>query len=377
MSHQLTSVNIVGAGPAGLYAAILLRKHFPAASIDVIERNPRGATFGFGVVFSDRALDFMQADAPELLEIISPEMERWSDMRLSLPSRVVTLDGIGFSAIGRASLLERLERYALELGVNIHYEVEVSGLDDLDADLIVGADGMNSIVRQSDPDGFLPSVSWFENRFAWFGANVTFETLTQTFVETPLGALNAHHYRYSSSMSTFIVECGTQTFEAYGFGEMDETESAHVCSEIFSDTLHGTDLITNRSQWRQFPKLWCKHWVSGNRVLLGDAAHSAHFSIGSGTRLAMEDAIALVRALVEEDDTETALGVFEERRVPIAKKITDASNQSAEWYDTFADKMRLDPLEFAKDYLMRSGRIDLDKLRTIAPRFMAEYDGER
>lgn len=370
----MNDVDILGAGPAGLYAAILIKKTFPNVSVRVIERNPKGATFGFGVVFSDRALDFMQADAPELLALISPDMERWSDMRLSLQGVTVTLDGVGFSAVGRVQLLNRLQQCAHDLGVSVQYETELQDIGTLQADLIIGADGIQSRVREADPIAFSTNISHFNNRFAWFGAQVPFDTLTQTFIETSIGPLNAHHYRYSPEMSTFIVECNPETWQAYGFSQMSEAQSAACCSALFSETLKDTSLVTNRTQWRRFPRLWCDRWVSGNRVLIGDAAHSAHFSIGSGTRLAMEDSIALIKALVRNNVLEDALQDYQKTRQPIAKKIVDAANHSASWYDTFPTKMKLSPLEFAKDYLMRSGRIELDKLRKLSPRFMAQYD---
>ena len=175
-------------------------------------------------------------------------------------------------------------------------------------------------------------------------------------------------------MSTFIVECEPRTWKAHGFDDMNEQRSADTCAALFANTLKNTALITNQSHWRRFLRLWCKRWVSGNRVLLGDAAHSAHFSIGSGTRLAMEDAIALVRAIREEKDLPSGLAAYERNRQPIAEQITNAANRSAEWYDPFAEKMRMPPLDFAKDYLMRSGRINLPQLRKMAPQFMAEYD---
>ena len=371
---QLSRIDIVGAGPAGLYTAILARLRLPEVDVRIRERNPRGATFGFGVVFSDKALDFLKADAPELHALVVPEMEQWRNMTLNLPSRSVTLDGVGFSAIGRLRLLTILETYAASLGVDIAYNTELSAAGSLDGDLIVGADGVNSFVRASDPEGFAPTLDHVTNRFAWFGTPRAFDTLTQTFIETDLGPLNAHHYRYAPDMSTFIVECGPDVWRAHGFDQMDEAESARRCAALFADVLGGAELVTNRSTWRTFPRLWCDNWVLGNRVIIGDAAHTAHFSVGSGTRLAMEDAIALVASLCAHDTLDQALAAFQDSRPPIAGKIVRAANRSAGWYDDFGEKMRLPPLQFARDYLMRSGRMDDDRLRRIAPGFMAEYD---
>lgn len=375
--NRVSKVEIIGAGPAGLYTAILLRRLMPHIDVRVSEQNPAGATFGFGVVFSDQALEFLRADDPETHDLITPHMERWQNMTLNLPGGAVTLDGVGFTAIGRLELIEMLRKRAEALGVEIRFGRQIGSLDELEADLVVGADGLNSLVRNSLEDRFQPTMEHFSNHFAWFGANRSFDALTQTFVETPKGAFNAHHYRYSPERSTFIVECDDETFQRCSFASMDENESAAACTEIFSDVLDGASLITNRSSWRQFPKLWCANWVAGKYVLLGDAAHTAHFSIGSGTRLAMEDAIALVRSLAGHEDRDDALAAYQAERLPIAKKIVDAANASATWYETFAEKMALPPLEFGFDYLNRSGRMSIERLRKIAPGFMAQYEASK
>ena len=369
-------VDILGGGPAGLYTAILLRRKCPDLRVRVTEQNPLGATFGFGVVFSDQALEFLNADDPETHDAIVPEMERWRNMTLNLPHGKVVLDGIGFTAIGRLHLIELLRHRAEDLGVELRFDHHIDSLDELDGDLIVGADGLNSLVRQSDPDGFQPSLDYLSNHFAWFGTPRPFDTLTQSFVETDKGAFNAHHYRFAPDMSTFIVECTDEVFARYGFADMDEETSARVCAEIFADTLEGAPLVTNKSMWRQFPRLWCKTWVSGNKVLLGDAAHTAHFCIGSGTRLAMEDAIALVNALAEHKDIAAALDAYQALRPPIALKIVNAANTSAKWYETFDRHMALPPLDFAFSYVTRSGRIDMDRLRALSPDFMRQYEGK-
>ena len=354
--------------------AILLKQYFPTVAVTVFEQNPRGATFGFGVVFSDRALDFMQADAPALFNLIAPVMQSWENMTLSLPARDVILDGVGFSAIGRLQLLELLEGHAAKLGVQVMHDCTITDLTELRGDLVIGADGVNSIVRESNPNLFEPSVSYSRNRFAWFGVAKRFDTLTQTFIETPCGPMNAHHYRYTANESTFIVECSDETWRAHGFDKLNQVESAAKCTALFEKPLEGAELVTNASEWRVFPHLWCERWVSGTKVLLGDAAHTAHFSIGSGTRLAMEDAIALVSALRHAANLEAGLGAYERSRQPIARKIVDAARASADWYEDFGAIMKLPALEFAKRYLMRSGRLNVDQLRKLAPRFMSEYD---
>lgn len=374
---ELSKVEIVGGGPAGLYAAILIKRTWPSAHVRVREQNGPDDTFGFGVVFSDGALDFLRADDPETHDLITPRMERWRDMTLNIGGETITLDGIGFAAIGRLDLLRILQSRAADFGAELRYNEPVASVADLKADLIIGADGLNSHVRQSAEGSFELSVEHFGNHFAWFGTSKPFETLTQTFIRTDRGTLNAHHYRYSDRMSTFIVECDPATFKAYEFGNLDERQSAEVCAELFSETLDGAPLVTNRSIWRRFPRLWCANWVSGNRVLIGDAAHTAHFSIGSGTRLAMEDAIALIRSIESAATLAEGLAAFQADRPPIARKIVDAANTSATWYDRFPEKMALPPLAFVFDYVQRSGRIDLDRLRGLSPKFVAAYTAWR
>ena len=375
--RRISAIEILGGGPAGLYTAILVRRRMPHVSVRVTEQNPRGATFGFGVVFSDRALEFLEADDPETHAAIAPAMERWRDMVLNHPQGAVTIDGVGFSAIGRLDLIEILRARAEALGTTIRFSHPIRHLEELDGDLIVGADGLNSLVRRSDEAAFSPRLEHFDNRFAWFGTHRPFETLTQTFVRTEKGAFNAHHYRYAPGMSTFIVECSPDTFDRHRFADMDQAESARACGEIFAEVLQGASLVTNRSRWRRFPRLWCERWYSGNRVLLGDAAHTAHFSIGSGTRLAMEDALALITSLAQIDDLREALTAFESSRRPVVHKIVTAANTSGDWYETFAERMNAPPLDFAFDYITRSGRVDIERLRGLAPRFMARYEAEK
>jgi len=371
--NQLSSIEILGGGPAGLYTAILIRRLLPNVKVRVTEQNPEGSTFGFGVVFSDQALQFLKVDDPETHDLIIPHMERWKNMTLNLPNGSVTLDGVGFTSIGRLELIEILKDRVRNLGVTIRFDKEIKALDELNADLVIGADGLNSLVRRSLESQFKPNIEYFNNHFAWFGATIPFETLTQTFIRTDNGPLNAHHYRFNRNSSTFIVECNDTTYKSFGFEEMSEAENAEVCSSLFQDVLRGTDLITNKSMWRQFPRLWCENWVAGRYVLLGDSVHTAHFSIGSGTRLALEDAITLIHALADHTDVDDALAHYQKQRPPIARKIVDAANTSATWYESFGEKMQLAPMDFAHDYLMRSGRMTEERLHQIAPIFAAEY----
>jgi 2-polyprenyl-6-methoxyphenol hydroxylase-like FAD-dependent oxidoreductase len=371
-------IAVVGGGPAGLYFATLWKKRHPDATVQVFEQNPADATFGFGVVFSDRALEFLREDDPETHDLITPEMETWSDMTLIHRGEKVTIDGVGFSSIGRLHLLQLLQERALAVGAELNFETVVGSVDVLaDFDLIVASDGVNSVVRSSFEGDFGISLSYLPNKFAWYGVEKPFETLTQTFIETDYGPFNAHHYRYTPTMSTFLVECARETWDTAGFASMDETESSVKCAELFADTLDGKPLITNKSNWRNFPLMWNKCWSHQNMVLVGDALHTAHFSIGSGTRLALEDVIVLVKALeAQPDDMSAALQSYEQARKPIVQKIVNAATSSARWYEDFSQHMQLSPLDFGYAYMTRSGRIDDDRLRKFAPGFMAEYEGQ-
>ena len=372
-------IAICGGGPAGLYFATLWKKRHPESEVRVYEQNPADATWGFGVVFSDRALEFLRGDDPETHDLITPEMETWQNMTLIHKGETVTIDGVGFSSIGRLKLLQLLQERAIAVGAEVEFERTINSVEELEwADLIIASDGLNSVVRRSFEGDFETSLSYLPNKFGWYGVEKPFDSLTQTFVETPYGPFNAHHYRYTPTMSTFLVECGRETWLNAGLATKSDEESRALCSEIFADTLSGKPLISNKSTWRNFPLLWNDRWSHLNMVLVGDALHTAHFSIGSGTRLAMEDVIALVQALESEpSDVPTALARYEAARRPIVEKIVAAATKSARWYEDFAAHMKLTPLEFGYSYMTRSGRVDDDRLRQLAPEFMANYEATK
>jgi 2-polyprenyl-6-methoxyphenol hydroxylase-like FAD-dependent oxidoreductase len=368
-------IAVVGAGPGGLYFSYLMKSRQPQVDIRVFEQNPADATFGFGVVFSDRALDFLREDDPQTYSLITPAMESWSDMVLDVCATRVRIDGIGFSAVGRLELLRLLRQRTEGAGVSVHYERTIHSIDELRGmDLIVGADGVNSLVRNSS-GAFGANIAYLANKFIWYGTTQRFETLTQTFRRTEHGAFNAHHYRYSPKMSTFIIETDASTWERTGFAGMSPEATKAYCEKVFAETLDGRGLVSNKSIWRNFPKVQNERWWSENLALMGDALHTAHFSIGSGTRLAMEDAIALANALCGgSDNLRNALADYEAARRPILDKLVTAANSSAEWYERFAEHLKLDPLDFAMSYIMRSGRIDIERLRRLSPKFVAAYE---
>ena len=370
-------IAILGAGPAGLYLAYLIKRR-GGGDVTVIEQNAPDATFGFGVVFSDRALEFLREDDEATYAAIAPHMESWNDMTLNLRGERVVIDGIGFSAIGRLKLLQLLQARAATAGVVPLYRRVVTALSELDDfDLVVGADGVNSLVRRSLAQGFGASVRLLGNRFAWFGTTKRFDTLTQTFIESEHGSFNAHHYRYAPGSSTFIVEMNAETFARADLASLDENAARKECERLFARTLDGHPLISNNSIWRQFPLVHNARWSHGKYVLLGDALHTAHFSIGSGTRLALEDAIALDRALAAHTGVPAALAAYEAARRPILEKLVAGANGSAEWYEHFAEHMALKPADFAMSYITRSGRVDLERLRKLSPKFVARYKQER
>jgi 2-polyprenyl-6-methoxyphenol hydroxylase-like FAD-dependent oxidoreductase len=360
---------IAGAGPAGLTLAALLRRRLPAAEIALFEQNPEGLVAGFGVVFSDRALDFLRDGDAETHAALAPHLESWTDITLRHPEGEVVIDGIGFTAIARRALLALLTERVRALGITPRFGHAAREPDIEGADCVVLADGVNSALRGAP---FGTTIRELQNRFAWFGTTARFETLTQTFRRTPQGAFNAHHYRYAPGMSTFIVETDAASFEAAGLGALDEAATRGFFEAVFAPELDGHPLISNRSHWRRFPILRNARWQDGRTVLIGDALRTAHFSIGSGTRLAMEDAIALADALAAQPrDIPAALGAFEAARRPVVEKLCAAADASAAWYEDFARHMEAPPLDFALAYIQRSGRVDLDRLARLAPRFVA------
>jgi 2-polyprenyl-6-methoxyphenol hydroxylase-like FAD-dependent oxidoreductase len=371
-------IAVIGGGPGGLYFAYLWKRRHPDAEIDLFEQNAAGATWGFGVVFSEQALEFLRADDPDTVDAITPRMESWKNITLNLRGESVEIDGVGFSSIGRLDLLGILQQRVRAAGVTPRYDTLIQSLDGLTGyDLIVAADGLNSLVRRSFESEFGASISHSTNKFAWYGTTKRFETLSQTFVATELGAFNAHHYRYSPGMSTFLVECDPATWQAYGFADKTIEQSQAICERVFAATLDGHPLVSNKSVWRNFPWIWNERWSLGNRVLIGDALHSAHFSIGSGTRLAIEDAIALVKALEAEGDIPAALACYQTERQPIVKKLVTAARTSADWYEKFPDHMKLNLMDFAYSYITRSGRIDDARLRAMSPAFMTRYEASK
>ena len=372
-------INIIGAGPAGLLFALLIKRRFPAWSVNVVEQNPPDATFGYGVVFSLNALAFLERDVPDVHAHLIRRLESWPMQRIVYRDERVDIDGNGFSAIGRLELNQFLDELCRSAGVRIEYERIVDALDQVsDCDLLVGADGANSFVRRAQEAKFATRIEWLTNRFAWYGTAQPFECLSLTFRANRDGHFVAHHYRHSSVLSTFVVECDEVTWRRAGLDAKSDDESRAYCEQVFAADLGGHPLVSNKSIWRQFPILASDRWHVDHSVLIGDALRTVHFSIGSGTRLALEDAIALDRAFAETgDDVPRALAAFERERRPIVEKIIAAANASSYWYERLAEKMTLPPWELAYDYMTRSGRMTDERLRELSSKFMARLEKER
>ena len=369
---------IIGGGPAGLCFAALMKCGDPRHDIVIYERGPSDATWGFGVVFSDRALEFLRADDAALYRLLSPHMQTWPDLTVAHNDTRIPISGNGFAAIGRLQLLSLLYAHAEQLGVNIEFDSPIASLADSGrlggADLVVAADGAASFVREENQQRFGTRCDWRPNKFIWYGTPRVFDSLSLTFRETAHGVFCAHHYRYSPSMSTFLVEVEEATWKRAGFGEMNPEQTLRHCEQVFARELGAQPLLSNHSYWRNFPAVWNERWSFDNVVLVGDALRTAHFSIGSGTRLAMEDAIALGKALREQASVPAALARFQELRLPPMKKIWDAANVSLRWYERMGENMKLDPVEFAYSYMTRTGRVNHAEVRRRDPALAAAYE---
>jgi anthraniloyl-CoA monooxygenase len=364
-------VAIVGGGPAGLYLAILLKKADPGTDVEVLERNPPNATFGFGVVFSEETLGSLRDADPETHLEITETFVRWNRVDIRYRDQILRSRGHSFSAIARKRLLQLLQSRCLALGVELRFGVEAETLPA--ADLVVGADGANSFVRRQGEFG--TKVEPEGSKYVWFGTDLVFDAFTFVFRETASGLFNVHAYPYDERMSTFIVECSEETWRAAGLDGMDEDESRAFCEQLFANDLRGRELFTNRSLWLDFPKVTNRIWHEGRLVLLGDAAHTAHFSIGSGTKLAMEDSIALAQALVRRAwNVEAALVDYELERGPAVERTQEAASESAAYFGRVAAYTHLEPLQFAFNLLTRSGRITHASLGIRDPQFTRALD---
>lgn len=376
MQEVSVRIHIVGGGPAGLYFSILMKKADPQHEIVVFERNRADDTFGFGVVFSDATLGNIAAADQETYDAITREFAHWDDIDIYYQQQVLNSTGHGFCGLSRHLLLKLLQERAASLKVELRFEHEVQSLEALRAaDLLVIADGVNSVFREQLKEHFRPSVDWRSNRFIWLGTTLPLKAFSFFFKETSAGLWRVHAYRYNEQHSTFIVECTEQTWRRAGMDSASEDESITFLSALFADELQGHPLLKNRSIWRAFPTIKNGSWVHENMVLMGDAAHTAHFSIGSGTKLALEDAIALAAELKQHASVREALTAYDGNHRPSVEATQRAAQVSLTWFEeTERYYGKLEPLQFAFSLLTRSLRITHDNLKMRDPRFVETLD---
>ena len=375
----------VGGGPGGLYFALLMKKADPRHQITVIERNRSDDTFGFGVVFSDATMAAVAGADSDTYGEIAHHLVHWDDIEVNYRGERIVSSGHGFSGMSRHTLLRVLQEQACGAGVEVRFEREVTSLDVCAAaDVVVAADGANSAMRRLLEGRIRTTIDVRANRFVWLGTTKPFPAFTFYFKQTEHGLWRVHAYQYEPGRSTFIVECREETWKAAGMDHASEQETAAFLEHLFAEELDGHPLSVNRSVWRQFPTIRTEPWWTGNVVLLGDAAHTAHFSVGSGTRMAMEDAVALRDALVEHvspasaspapDAIASALRAYELRRRPPVESLQRAAQASLHWFEDTERYMSLDPLQFTFTLLTRSLRITHEDLRVRDPRFLARVD---
>ena len=369
-------VAVIGGGPGGLYLAILLRRADPSTQVTVWERNRIEDTFGFGVVLSD-ATEGILAEADSVThEAMAKAMHRWGDIDVHIGGERITSGGHGFCGISRKTLLEILRDRAKALGTDLRELAEAPPVEALlkTHDLVVAADGVNSAVREANTKHFGATVDLRPNRFVWLGTSRPFPSFFFSFQQNAHGLWRVHAYQYAEGESTFIVETTDSAWKSAGLEGADEAATIRYCEALFKQELEGHRLVANRSIWRQFPTVKCASWSDGRLVLLGDAAHTAHFSVGSGTKLAMEDAIALAKVLQAATDVKAALTTYETERRPGVESVQRAAQASLEWFEATERYDDLEPLQFAYSLLTRSLRITHENLRTRDPAFVERVE---
>ena len=371
-------INVIGGGPAGLYFAILIKKGGPPHQIKIYERNGPDDTFGWGVVFSGKTLANLRAADEESHAEITKQFAAWDNVDVVHRDTKVSIHGNSFSGIARLQLLKILQRRAEQLGVEIEFHSEVNDVEALrgDCDLLLAADGVNSTVRIRYADQFQPELDWRANRYIWYGTNQLFHGLTLTFRENEANVFAAHSYKFNPTTSTFIVECDPQTWTRAGFESMSDEETRAYLGDVFANDLQGYKLLSNNSKWINFLLVKNRNWFFENVVLLGDALHTAHFSIGSGTKLAMEDAIALAECFQQSSVSE-ALTKFAATRKPVIQDYQAAAYESMVWFENAREYMHLSPMELAYTLMTRSGRVTYEDLKRRDPKFAADYADKR
>jgi anthraniloyl-CoA monooxygenase len=372
-------INIIGGGPAGMYFAILMKHASSAHEINVYERNGPDDTFGWGVVFSGKTLANLRAADEVSHAEITRAFAAWDNVDVVHGPDKISIHGNSFSGIGRLQLLKILQARCEQLGILLHFKTEVPDLDSLrlDCDLLVAADGVNSTTRKQYANQFRPTLDVRPNQYIWFGTNRLFHGLTLTFRENEAGVFAAHSYKFNQTTSTFIIECDQATWQAAGFADLNEEQTREYLERVFAADLEGQPLLSNKSQWINFLLVKNENWSFENVVMIGDALHTAHFSIGSGTKLALEDAIALFNCICETESVAAALKEFESTRKPVIDEYQAAAYDSMVWFENAKDYMKLSALELAYVLMTRSGRVTHDDLKRRDPEFIAKYEAER
>jgi 2-polyprenyl-6-methoxyphenol hydroxylase-like FAD-dependent oxidoreductase len=369
-------IAVIGGGPGGLYFSLLAKKHDPAHEIRVYEQNPAGATYGWGVVFSDIGLNFLREADEDFYKEFTANHERCDYMDIVHQGTHVQIHSNHFSRTSRIDMLNILQRGCLRAGVEIEFEKSVNDVTSLSgADLIVASDGANSAVRKQFAKYFQPSFESRRNKFAWYGTRQLFHPVSLIFRETKQGIFIAHSYQYSSTLSTFLVEVDPQTWQRAELDRMSEDESRRYCADVFRADLGSNELLSNRSLWFGANIVRNKNWTHRNIVLLGDALRTVHFSLGSGTRMAMQDAIALDRGLAQHPgDISAALQAYEAIRRPASLTFQEAAGKSLDWYENVATKMHLDPVTFAYEYMRRTDQVSHEDLKIRDPHFAEAFE---